>query len=150
MERRIKTLAKVAKALNNAEIPWALGGSGALYFLGLVDQFRDVDLMVASSHVAITQQVIAAVDGLEQTGYVKEYDLLQYQIDGLDFDVMKGFRFGDYAYTLQTQDVVTEVSIEGIRIPLHSPKVWQEFYRLMGRTERVHLIENFCKITNFY
>ena len=35
-----------------------MGGSGALYFLGLVDHFRDVDLMVAKNHAAAAQKAI--------------------------------------------------------------------------------------------
>ena len=145
MEQRIKTLAKAAKALNDAGIPWALGGSGTLYFLGLAESFRDVDLMVARSHVAAAEQVIGALPGLEQTGYAEQYDLLQYRIDGLDFDVMKGFCFGEYFYTLQPQDIMKYITVEGTQIPLHSVGVWREFYRLMGRTERVSLIAGFIK-----
>lgn len=145
MQQKIKTLAKVAKALNEASIPWALGGSGALCFLGLLDGFRDVDLMVAQTHVAAAQQAIKAVEGLEQTGYVEAYDLLQYCIDGLDFDVMKGFRFGEYAYTLQAQDILKVITVRDAQIPIHSPRIWREFYRLMGRTERVALIEQLIK-----
>lgn len=145
VQQKIKTLAKVAKALNEASIPWALGGSGALYFLGLLDGFRDVDLMVAQPYVAAAQQAIEAVEGLENTGYVEKYDLLQYCIDGLDFDVMKGFHFGEYAYTLQTQDILKGITVRDAQIPLHSLDIWREFYRLMGRTERVALIEQFTK-----
>jgi len=142
MQQKRKTLAKVAKALNAAGIPWALGGSGMLYFLGLTEGFRDVDLMVAQTHVAAAQQTIEAVEGLEKTGYVEKYDLLQYRIDGLDFDVMKGFRFGQYDYRLRTTDILRTVTVCDTVIPLHSPQIWKQFYCLMGRTERVRLIDS--------
>ena len=145
MKQKLTTLTKVAKALNEAGITWALGGSGMLHFLGKLPDFRDVDLMVAQQDVAAAQQVFSRLEGLEYSGYEAKFDLLQYRVDGLELDVMKGFRFGEYFYRLQTSDIYKTVTVGSEQIPLHDPNVWREFYRLMGREERVALIDGFTK-----
>ena len=44
--RKLTVLARIAGAFRRAEVTWALGASGLLYFHGQVPDFRDLDLMV--------------------------------------------------------------------------------------------------------
>lgn len=42
----IKDLQEIAEKLNHNQIPYSLGGSGLLFYLGLIDKVNDWDIVV--------------------------------------------------------------------------------------------------------
>lgn len=66
-------------------------------------------------------------------------------IDGVEVDMMAGFvivRDGvDYDCSLLPEQVAEYIQLKGETIPLQSLDDWRRYYELMGRTEKVKLIE---------
>ena len=50
-DQKLKVLARIARALNEAGIVWAVGASLLLYLKGKTDSFHDIDVMVSEADV---------------------------------------------------------------------------------------------------
>lgn len=151
METRAKlaVLKRVAEALNGGGVTWAVGASLLLYFAGIAEDFRDVDILVDARDVPATKAILAAFSAPQQRTPNERYrtdTFLEYTIDGVDFDVMAGLCIVSedgraHAFPLQGADIAARVMLGDTAIPLHSVAAWRTYYALMGRTEKVRMID---------
>ena len=51
-DKKLATLAKIARRMNAAGLTWAVGASLMLFLRGRVGDFHDIDIMVAEEQVA--------------------------------------------------------------------------------------------------
>lgn len=148
LDRKLYVLTRVARELNEAKITWAVGASLLLYLEGITDIFHDIDLMI------LERDIDRAVAVMERFGKpslpnpacgFKTRRFLEYSIDGVDFDLMAGFvivKEGvDYDCSLRPEQIKRGVTLNGVEIPLQSVRDWRRFYDLMGRTEKVEMID---------
>lgn len=88
-------LVKVARALNEAQIRWALGASMLLYFKELVPRANDIDLVIALEHVGLAEATLKELGRKEapnpHNDFATRY-FAEFVMDGFDVDVMAGFR----------------------------------------------------------
>ncbi len=147
---KIKVLKHIAKALNQAQITWSLGASMLLYFKGVTADFHDIDLMVLEKDVEKVKGIMGELGGVLQpinpSDQYRTKAFLEYKLWGVEIDIMAGFIivFNDKVYDCSlTPDQIEEyLDLEGEQIPLQSLDLWRTYYGLMGREDKVQLIQN--------
>ena len=65
-QRKLAVLARIAAELRQADVTWALGASGLLYFRGLAPDFHDLDLMAG---------MVIVKDGAAHDGSLRQEDI---------------------------------------------------------------------------
>lgn len=145
---KIEVLKKIAHRFNEAHIVWALGASMLLYFKGITSEFHDIDLMIANEDVECVRTILSEMGKIQPPNPNSKYrtkTFMEFIIDSIDVDVMAGFSIISdgrvFDCSLQEEQVVEKMSLGTELIPLQSPLLWREYYQLMGRTEKVKMIE---------
>jgi len=154
IENKLKVLSKVAKEVNSNNITWAIGASLLLYFKKITNEFHDIDIMVAESDVKKIKKILLSFGKLQPKNPNIQYktkDFMEFNIEGIDFDVMAGFvivnKNIEHYFPLEKKDIKDYIDIHGTTIPLHSIEKWLIYYKLMERTEKVKMIDSyFAKI----
>lgn len=143
-------IVKVARTLNDNNILWGIGGSLLLKSYGLLDAVNDVDIIVAEKDI---ERALVALDSIGNRVAVptkNEYITKcfhVYEIDGIDMDVMAGFKIrhdqGIYEYPMDEASVTKYEIWDNVRIPYLSLEDWLVAYRLMiNREEKVRMIRS--------
>lgn len=148
-DRKIQLLEEIARRFNTAEITWALGASMLLYFKGITSTFHDIDLMIADEDAASVQEILSEMGELQTPNPNPKYKtktFMEFVINAIDVDVMAGFSILNhgklYDCSLAKEQIVEWMPLGNTKIPLQSPRLWCEYYKLMGRKERADSIEN--------
>ena len=93
-QRKLAVLARIAAELRQADVTWALGASGLLYFRGLAPDFHDLDLMVALEDAGKAERILDRLGqplppkpnaSIYRTAVFREYT-----VDGVEVDLMAG------------------------------------------------------------
>ena len=146
---KLTLLSRIAKELNNRNITWAVGASMLLYFKGITSEFHDIDIMVSEHEYDLAKEVLLSMGEIQppdpndtyRTRYFGEF-----LVDGVDIDMIAGFRIIDkdkeYYFPLEQGTIVDFSEINGIRIPLQSVEDWLTYYKLMGRLDKVKMIND--------
>ena len=147
-EKKIEVLKQIAHRFNEAHIMWALGASMLLYFKGITEVFQDIDLMVANDDVERVRIILSEMGEIQPPNPNPKYrtkTFMEFIINSIDVDVMAGFSIISdgkiFDCSLQEEQIVEKMPLGTELIPLQSPLLWREYYRLMGRTEKVKMIE---------
>lgn len=148
IEKKIEVLKQIAHRFNEAHIMWALGASMLLYFKGITEEFQDIDLMVANDGVERVRIILSEMGEIQPPNPNPKYrtkTFMEFIINSIDVDVMAGFSIISdgkiFDCSLQEEQIVEKMSLGTELIPLQSPLLWREYYRLMGRTEKVKMIK---------
>lgn len=147
---KLRLLASLAQELNANGVTWALGASCFLYLKGIAPTFHDLDILIDEKDVKTVERLFLARGEKEPEHYdrsrygTKVFD--EYVIEGVDLDVMAGFSIykdgQEYHFPLQANNIVDHLFVEGEDIPVESLEAWRERYALMGRKEKVEMIDN--------
>ena len=147
-KEKLTLLSRIAEELNNKNVTWAIGASVLLYFKGITSEFNDIDIMIAEEDVEIVKEALLSFGKMQAPNPIVEYKtkyFLEFQVDGVDIDVMAGFIIIDggteYYFPLNRENIHDFTEIDGIKIPLQSLEEWRTFYELMGRREKVNMID---------
>ncbi|NLG57689.1 MAG: hypothetical protein GX540_04685 [Clostridiales bacterium] len=147
-ERKLRVLARIGERLNAQNITWALGASALLYLKGLVPDFSDLDIMIKEEDAQRAQGVFAALGhqlpAEQRPGFKTRY-YRAFQIEGVAVDVMAGFTIlfqGEEHYFPLKKEAITDYhELGGVLIPLQSLGEWRKYYELMGRWNKVEIID---------
>ena len=149
-EEKLKVLSAIAHVLNEAQVLWAVGGSLLLYFKGITDTFRDLDLMVAEEDAGRVRELLSGMGTQALPNPDAQYrtrHFLEFTIDGVEVDVLAGFvivKDGKaYECPLLAQQVAEQICLNDEKIPLQSLTDWRRYYELMGRGEKAEKIDRF-------
>lgn len=149
---KLKVLTKIAKELNKQQIIWAVGASLLLFFKGITNTFNDIDIMVTENDIEKVKKILSSFGTYSKPVPNKQYKtkyFLEYQIENVEFDIMAGFTIInngiEYYFPLNKSEICDFIIINETKIPLQSLNQWKEFYSLMGRDEKVQMIENRLK-----
>ncbi|MCR1971917.1 hypothetical protein [Clostridium cochlearium] len=149
VENKFKVLSKIAKQLNDNNITWAIGASLLLYIKGISSEFNDIDIMVAESDVQALKNILLTLGELQPKNPNIQYktkQFLEFKVEDVDIDVMAGFiivnKGRDFYFPLDKDDIADYAEINGVKIPLQSVEEWRNYYELMGRTEKVKMIDD--------
>ncbi len=148
LNQKLGVLSQIAHMLNENQVLWAVGGSMLLYFKGKTDVFHDIDLMVGEKDIEKVKQLLLSLGKLlpkNPNNQYKTKHFLEFSIDGIDVDVMAGLVIvkngEDYDCSLLAEQIAEHISLNGEHIPLQALSDWKRYYELMGRTEKVEMID---------
>ena len=148
-EHKIELLKEIARRFNTANITWALGASMLLYFKGIASTFHDIDLMISNEDIDSAREILSEMGELQPPNPNPKYKtkaFMEFVINAVDVDVMAGFSIlnnGEiYDCSLKKEQIVEWLTLENAKIPLQSPLLWCAYYKLMGRKEKVDMIES--------
>ena len=149
-QKKIELLQKIAHQLNEAHVQWALGASMLLYFKGITSALHDVDLMVADHDAECVRTILLEMGELRPSDPVpnpmcRTKTFMKFLIESIEVDVMAGFAIVHegtvYDCFLREERIVEKMPLGTEVIPLQSPQLWCKYYRLMGRPQKVDMIE---------
>lgn len=145
---KLEVLTKIAKLFNEEKITWAVGASLLLYFKGKADHFNDIDVMVDEKDIEKVKTIMLEMGTLmppHPKAKYKTRHFLEYIVDGVDIDVMAGFvivKYGvDYDCSLKKEQIIETIEINNQKIPLQDLRLWKHYYALMGRENKVRMID---------
>lgn len=148
VKKKLMVLSNIARKLNQRNLTWAIGGSLLLYFKGITNEFHDIDIMVAEEDVKVLKEIMLTFGQLLPPNPKVEYKtkhFLEFNVEGVEIDVMAGFtivnRENEYYFPLRAGSVNDFTEVNGVSIPLQSIAEWRKYYELMGRTEKVKMID---------
>ncbi len=148
LNKKIKLLKEIAQRFNTAYITWALGASMLLYFKGITSTFNDIDLMISNDDAESVRKILSEMGELQPPNPNPKYKtkvFMEFVINSVDVDVMAGFSILNdgkiYDCSLDKDQIVEWFTLGNTKIPLQSPLLWCEYYKLMGRKEKVDMIE---------
>lgn len=148
LNKKIKLLKEIAQRFNTAYITWALGASMLLYFKGITSTFNDIDLMISNDDAESVRKILSEMGELQPPNPNPKYKtkvFMEFVINSVDVDVMAGFSILNdgkiYDCSLDKDQIVECFTLGNTKIPLQSPLLWCEYYKLMGRKEKVDMIE---------
>lgn len=140
MEKKLLVLSKIAKALNEHHITWALGASGMLYFNGITASFHDLDIMVSEACIEEAKAALSALGCPLERKPNPQYQtkhFLEYTIDCVEVDVIAGFvivKDGiSHPAPFDETHIEKSVTVNGQTVPLQRLSDWAGYYALMGR-----------------
>ena len=148
-EHKLRVLARIAEGFSAAGIVWAVGASLLLYFEGITDQFHDIDLMIALPDAHKADEILARL-GEQQPGQIKPgyhtAHFSEFVVDGVEVDAMAGFCIftggKEYPCPFDQTHIARTILQDGVRIPLQSVDEWRGYYALMGREQKVKMIDD--------
>lgn len=146
--QKIELLKKIARSFAEAGVTWALGASMLLYFKGITAEFHDIDLMITEDSVDRVREILSEMGEQQPPNLNSKYQtktFMEFIIDSVDVDVMAGFSIlsGGKLYDcfLKEEQIAEWLPLGDEKIPLQSPLLWRDYYRLMGRKAKVDMIE---------
>ena len=156
-EKKLQTLKTIAHEFNRAGIAWAVGGSLLLFFHNITEEFHDIDLMVLSEDAEAARAILLPMGTLEPSHPKPQFRskaFLEFLIGGVEVDVMAGFAIVKngvlYDRSLMQNEITEYRILDGETVPLHSLAAWRRNYELMGKPEKVRLIDGFMKARNAF
>ncbi|MEG2018170.1 MAG: nucleotidyltransferase [Clostridium sp.] len=149
----LNTLSYIGENLNNANIRWAVGASILLNQYGLIEQPNDIDIFVDERDIEEADEL------LNSLGEKKKWEMnptyatkcfYEYEIKGVDVDVMAGFAVnfsgGLFQFQFDENSISEFRSIDGVEIPFTALEDWYVLYQLIpDRQVKVQIIEEYLK-----
>lgn len=147
-QEKLCVLVKAAEALDRRAVVWAVGASALLYCKGIVTDFHDIDLMVAEEDASRACEALLSLGALVPSSPSPQYRtrlFREFLVDGVEIDLIAGFSIvcdgQEHYFPLKREDIQDTALINGRPIPLQPLQAWRRYYSLMGRGEKVRLID---------
>ncbi len=147
-EDKLAVLSKLGRALNEAKVTWAVGASLMLYLNKKAMDFNDIDIMTTEQDAERVREILlrfGAPVASAPAALYKTACFLEFRVDGVDIDVIAGFVIVsggiDYPCPFTREAIAGYDRVNGVSIPLQSMADWRRYYALMGRMQKVALID---------
>lgn len=146
----LSVLQTVAHALNEQHINWSVGASLLLYFHNLTTVYHDIDIMTTVEDAEKVKDILEKLGAVKEdtkssSTYRTQY-FYEFNLEGAEIDVMAGMVIVDhgtaYDCSMKTDQIEGSAVLNGEKIPLYSLSEWRRFYALMGRKNKVEMIDN--------
>ena len=157
VKEKLELLEKIAYYFNKENVEWALGASMLLYFNGITTEFHDIDLMVSIDDAKKVKDILLGMGKIQesnqnQDSIYRTKIFMEFVIDDIDVDVMAGlaiiYEGKLYDCSLSKEQIVEKIKLGKELVPLQSPQLWCKYYQLMGRKEKVKMIERYLLKTS--
>ena len=151
VKEKLELLEKIAYHFNIENVEWVLGASMLLYFKDIIDEFHDIDLMISNDYVTKMKNILLEMGEIlvpceNEDSIYRTKKFMEFIIDGIDVNVMAGlaiiYEGKLYDCSLSKDQIVERIYLGTELIPLQSLQLWCKYYHLMGRNEKVKMIEN--------
>lgn len=147
-EHKLRVLAALARAFRERQVVWAVGASLLLYLKGKCETFHDLDLLVAERDIDAAREACLSLGELlpaRETSQYRTRHFLEFVVEGVEIDLIAGFTIlhggQSHYFPLEAANIHDSAEVCGERIPLQSLEEWRHYYDLMGRPEKVALID---------
>lgn len=124
----------------------AVGGSGLLAALALIDRVRDWDITTDAPTPAVQAALSATglpvVATAARDGRYATRARFVVRGAGHDIDVLVGFALRDQGQVVPLPTRITRI---WHGLPIADPQVWLQAYRLLGRQDRVDLLQRWYR-----
>jgi len=137
LERK-EVFLKLIKIFKENNVKWALGCSMNLFCRGIIDDFHDLDIIVAGESIEkvkkIMEEIGANLTDTGGNGFCESDVYMHYQIGRVDVDVISGFRvvtFGTSYYYPYSENEIDIVETMGISIPMIALEAMYILYYMM-------------------
>jgi hypothetical protein len=146
MTRALKTgiLIRVSKALTEAGIVHAVGGSAMLHLKGIVSTYGDIDIVVRVMDKDIIETVMGRLAGRVASPVDPAYGtcvFMTYELEGCRIEIIGGYHVRSdpmgRTYVFDTHMIERHVTMDGVSVPLAYLSDWETWYALIGRDSRV-------------
>lgn len=140
-QKRLTALTNLTKAFKNNNVNWALTCSAELFLDGIVDNFHDLDIVIAPENCSSAISVLNIIGSRKKIDkdpsrkrcfYATQF--AEYVINGIDVDVICEFgvtTFGvEYCYHFKQSQVHT-IEIGSLEIPCIAPEAQYLLYSMM-------------------
>ena len=154
-QNKLAALGRVARALNAAQIVWAVGATALLYLLEIEAEPERIELMVEIADFEPARATLRAVGGGSQPApalnaacAVALRDVLR--VDEVDFDLICDLTIrrkeGTYRYLFDQSRVAARLRLEDTLVPLTPLEDWYVLYQLIpGRAKLVTQISRYFR-----
>ena len=146
LDPRLPIVKKVAKALNEAGVRWALGGSSLLYLKGISSNFNDLDLMVLEEDREKAINALLIIGEHQNSESSKDKDFEEFVVDGLDIDLISRYVINAYGEDHDCSfknENVDHFNLDDEDVKLDSLDAWYDIYSLQGRNEKARSIKEY-------
>lgn len=145
------TLSYIGKKLNEANVVWGVGASLLLNQFGLIDKPNDIDIFVDIKDIDKVDGILKSIGDKKLWEKAATYStkyFYEYVINGVEVDVMAGFRInhnsGVFEYVFDNSSISETREINGVNIPFTSLEDWYVIYQLIpSREAKVNMIEKY-------
>lgn len=149
-DRRLPTIAKIATALNERGVRWAVGGSTLLYLKGIDFEFNDLDLVVLKEDAEKAYEALESLGATHQNSGKSKGDKTfeEFTLEGLDVDIISEFVISAYGKEFDVSfknEGVEEMELCGSTVKLDSLESWKNIYQLTDRPEKAHYISDYLR-----
>ena len=148
IQHKLNVLHKLAAEFNRHNLVWAVGASILLYLKGYVDDFNDLDIQVTAADALEMETILNSLGTAQPTtkeNFETKY-FRKFMVDGVEIDMIGGFAIVSdgkvYDCDLHPEQITDYAQLNGESIPLLAVELWRKYYHLMGRTQKVEIIDN--------
>ena len=148
----VDVLLEIASKFNTEGITWGVGGSLLLYFYDILEEPKDIDIMIKPEDKIIVFKILKSIGEELETKEVSHYKtgvFRKFNVDGIEVDIIGDFyiKVSDGYYLHPFSSVNLErIEINDKKIYLDSLGNWLKTYEAMGDPKkRVELIKQFLE-----
>ncbi len=143
-------LAKTAHQLNQEKIDWAVGASLLLYYKDITDVFHDIDIMIGVEDAARVEKILLDLGAVKEASnpnaMYKTKCFMEFCLEEVEIDILAGMVIShngiDEDCSFQKEQIEAYTQQDGETIPLYSLNEWRRFYSMMGRENKVLMIDD--------
>ena len=152
IDNKLEVLKKLSILFNKHSITWNIGASCMLYLRNIIDDFNDIDIMISLEDVSKVKELLKEfhLDEKQPTTKYRTKVFLEYIIDSIEIDIMAGFLIvkdeKEFYFPLQKESNMEQIYIDNCPIYLETVHNWLNYYRLMGRDDKVAIMENYLQL----
>lgn len=148
----IDVLTDLASRLNNEGVTWAVGGSLLLYFYDILEEPKDIDLVIDPKDKEVVFKILRNSGEELETKEVPNYKtgvFGKFNVDGIEVDIIGDFYIkvsnGYYLHPFSSKNLEI-VKRNDKTIYLDSLDNWLKTYEAMGDPKkRVEMIKQFLE-----
>lgn len=148
----IDVLINIANRFNNEGVTWAVGGSLLLYFYDILEEPKDIDIVIAPEDKDVVFNILRSSGEELETQAVPNYKtgvFGKFNVDGIEIDIIGDFYIkvsnGYYLHPFNSKNLEV-VKRNNETIYLDSLVNWLKTYKAMGDPKkRVDLIKQFLE-----
>lgn len=148
IEEKLSLLSKLAAKFQEQNLSWAIGSSLLLYLKGYVDTFNDLDIMVTAEDAGKMESILHTFGTLQpsEPGTYATKHFREFLIGDIEVDMIGGFAIvkdgNVYDCDLHPSQITGYAEVLGQQIPLQSIALWRTYYDMIGRKNKVDIIDS--------
>lgn len=148
----IDVLLEIARSFNRENVTWAVGGSLLLYFYDILEEPKDIDLIINPEDKKKVFKILRTIGNEQVTGDVSKYKtgvFGKFDVHGVEVDIIGDFYIevsqGYYLHPFQPKDLDV-IKKNDVKVYLDSIENWLSTYDAMGDPKgRVKMIKDYLE-----